>query len=153
MNTKLLEQLLEFTKKYESKITNLNVKNPDEQINEYHKKMIDRNEAIFKIDGDKLLGYCEYWLLNFEQFGRSICENYNPHDEIHDGKLCYLANVCIPDDSDNKTRDGLKLELFERVLLKCDYFVGNALRKRHHPISVFKITDSMRKKYLAKEAV
>ena len=42
MNTKLLEQLLEFTKKYESKITNLNVKNPDEQINESDQKFTNK---------------------------------------------------------------------------------------------------------------
>jgi len=148
----ILDSLLEITKKHESSFSNIKVHDADRIINTYHEKMLERDEAILCLDGDKVLGYTEYWLLNYDQLGRKLCGNYQAHSEKHDGNICYIANICVPNDLDGSVMKYLRNALFSKVIHRVGYVVGHSNRKQHHTVSVLKITDVMRKKYFKEAA-
>jgi ribosomal protein S18 acetylase RimI-like enzyme len=94
---------------------------------------------IFEIAGE-ILGYVESWRINFEQFGRIICHAGFPLDteDIEHGNICYLANTAIhPDYRDSFVVKWLKERFFEQNE-DAEYFVGEAIRKKHQPVKVFK---------------
>ena len=92
-----------------------------------------------EFDG-KLLGYVESWRISFEQFGRLICKAGFPLDkeDIEHGNICYLANTAIdPAYRSSFVKKYLKDKFFEQNS-DAEYFVGEALRKKHQPVKVFK---------------
>lgn len=109
-------------------------------ITNYHQTMMDKGNLICHIENGEVLGYVEMWFINFEQFGRIVCreEFIAPLENTTDGNICYLANTWIkPEYRNNCVYKKLKVKFFQ-ISHKCDYFVGEALRKRTQPIKVFK---------------
>ena len=105
----------------------------------YHKKMLEQGAIIPYTQMGVLLGYIEVWRVNFEQFGRLICDApfsaFN--EDVVNGNIAYVANIWI----DKKFRNtsvmkAIKLVFFKRHF-NCDYFVGEAMRKRTQPVKVF----------------
>lgn len=89
---------------------------------------------------DKIVGYVETWRITFEQFGRLICKApfLLDREDIEHGNICYLANTAIhPDYRNSFVVKYLKEKFFEQNS-DAEYFVGEALRKKHQPIKVFK---------------
>lgn len=94
---------------------------------------------VCELDG-VILGYVETWRLSFEQFGRIICKAgfMLDREDITSGPICYLANTAIhPDYRSSFVVKYLKQQFFERNS-DATFFVGEALRKRHQPVKVFK---------------
>lgn len=107
-------------------------------ITNYHQAMIDKGNIICYVEDGIVLGYCEFWRINFEQFGRLICHQpfIAPFENTTDGNLCYVANVWIHKDyRRGKVFKDLK-ERFFKLNSHCDLFVGEALRKKTQPIKV-----------------
>jgi len=122
----------------------------DDELDRYHRRMLDCDAIRTVLDASgNLLGYVEYWRINFEQFGRLICKaGFNVHEEdIVSGPICYLSNTCIhPEHRRGPVYKTLRTMFFEKNF-GAEYFVGEALRKKHQPVKVFKRTDFI-KKYL-----
>lgn len=112
----------------------------DEDAKVYFLKMIERGNIISICDQDELLGYCEFWRLNFEQFGRLVCNApfYTLEETTENGPICFVANVWIKE----HCRKGLIFKALEELFFKmnnsCDYYAGFAWRKRTKPTKVFK---------------
>lgn len=109
-------------------------------ITNYHQGMLDKGNIITYIKDGELLGYVEVWFINFEQFGRLICGDtfIAPFEDTQNGNIAYLANCWIKEEyRRSQVTNLLKIQFF-RKCSHCDYFVGEALRKRTQPIKVFK---------------
>lgn len=107
-------------------------------ITNYHQTMIDKGNIICYVDSGIVLGYCEFWRINFEQFGRLICHQpfIAPFENTTDGNLCYVANVWVQKEHRRgKVIKDLK-ERFFKLNSHCEFFVGEALRKKTKPIKV-----------------
>ena len=108
-------------------------------ITNYHQWMLDRGNIICYVEDGKLLGYCEFWRINFTQFGRLVCHTHfsAPFEDTLNGNICYVANAWI----DKKYRMGKVYkdlrDRFFKLNCHCDFFVGEALRKKTQPIKVF----------------
>lgn len=113
----------------------------DDEVDRYHKRLIDCDAIRTICDSSgNLLGYVEYWRVTFEQFGRLICQvPFNIHKEdIISGNICYLANTCIhPEHRRGLVYKQLKSMFFQKNF-GAEYFVGEAMRKKHQPVKVFK---------------
>lgn len=106
----------------------------------YKKRMISRGNFLTYIEGGKIVGYCEFWRITFEQFGRIICHEpfYTDLEDTTSGNIAYVANTWIhPEWRKGYVYKALRNRFFKENF-KCDYFCGEALRKKTQPVKVFK---------------
>ena len=108
--------------------------------------LLDKNRVIYKLDpnGD-LIGFVESWRINYEQFGKLICNPNKQPDlrqwDIETGNICYLGNILIhPDFRQGLVIRYLKTEFFKQNFM-CEYFVGERVAKKHKPVKVFSRKD------------
>lgn len=122
-------------------------------ITNYHQAMLDKGNIICYVDNGSILGYCEFWRIDFTQFGRLICGDrfIAPFENTTDGNICYVANVWIQKEHRQGKVFNDLMKRFFRLNYHCDYFVGEALRKKTAPIKVFKKSELVSK--LFKEGV
>ena len=112
----------------------------NEESNKYHDTLLNSGNIIVVNDGDRVVGYCEFWRLNFEQFGRIIagepfsatCEN------VQDGQIAYVANTYIMPQYRRGGATKMIKDRFMEVNKLCTHFVGEARRKSCAPVKVFK---------------
>jgi hypothetical protein len=100
-------------------------------ITNYHQSMIDSGNIITCLNGDDLVGYVEFWLVDWKQLKRIIKnkEFIAPFEDLNSGRICYIANLWI----DKTARQG---EVFKRLkkrfnqyTLNCKYFCGHETRE------------------------
>ena len=109
----------------------------------YFLKMIDRGNIISICDEDNLLGYMEFWRLNYEQIGRLMCHApfWTYEENTTDGNLCYVANIWIKPER----RQGQVFKAIEQIFFNinhsAEYYCGFANRKKTKPFKVFKKSD------------
>lgn len=117
-----------------------------EGITLYHQTMIDKGNLLYIERDGKLLGYVEFWLINFEQFGKLVChEHFSAiHEDTTTGNISYVANTWIAKDYRRSWVYKSLRNLYYKCSNKCEYFVGNALRKKTQPIKVFKRSEMRR---------
>ena len=134
----LAEQLAEFYHKYDPVHEEDNL----ERSSRLFQILLDKNRIItcFGPDGE-LIGYVESWRIDYQQLGYLICHAGYPINfdnwDIENGNICYLTNIIIhPDYRFKYVIQYLKLE-FMRQNYSCDYFIGQAYRKKHQPLKVF----------------
>jgi len=123
-----------------------------EKAYDYFNRLVYTGNIITHIQGGELVGYVEFWRITFGQFGRIICHSpFSAYQEdVQNGNIAYVANTWIkPEYRNTQVYKALKLAFFQATYM-CDYFVGEALRKKHRPVKVFKRSDFMGK-YINKE--
>ena len=109
------------------------------EATKYHEKMLRDVNILCYLDGTELIGYVEFWRISFAQFGKIICKApFSAYlQDVTSGNIAYVANVWIDKEwRGKKVYKELKLK-FLSVNFKCDYFVGEALRKKTQPVKVF----------------
>ena len=112
---------------------------PKEDALQYFDAMIKRGNIISIVDNGILLGYVEFWRINFEQFGRLIAKApfFTLEEDTEHGKLCFIANIWIKPDF----RRGMVFKTMEVLFFKmnntCEYYCGTAWRKKTRPVKVF----------------
>lgn len=107
----------------------------------YFEKLLQDGNIFFYEENEEVLGYCEFWRLNYEQWGRYVCqESISPFSEdISLGNVCVVHNVWIRKDKRRSYVTKWMIEMFYRLNSMCDYYVGHALRKtQSQPIKIFK---------------
>jgi hypothetical protein len=148
---KILDQLVEFYNQEEWHQGRI----PDEVARRTYEVALDKGNLILSLDSlGNLMGYCEYWKLNFEQLGRLLCKGGIDIslDDITNGNIAWVAGVFIkPEFRSSIVIDYLKTEFFKKTF-RCEYFVGEARRKRHAPLKVFS-RQEFYEKYAKKELV
>lgn len=112
-----------------------------EQSTALMQHLLDRNRIIAQLEGDEIIGFVESWRINFEQLGKTICYPGYAKDfkdwDINNGNICYLSNVVIhPKWRFKEVYKYLKNEFFIQNYA-CEFFIGQAYRKRHQPLKVF----------------
>ena len=110
------------------------------EAEKYFKKLIEKERIIFHTDKESLVGYVETWRINYEQLGRIICKApFSAYTEdVETGNIAWLANTWIHKDfRRGSVYKILKFGYYEQNQ-DCEYFAGDARRKRTGLIKVFK---------------
>jgi len=118
-----------------------------EEARKYHEVAVSKGRIHYVSDGVRLLGYCESWRINFEQFGRIICGlPFNiKNEDIETGKIAYVANVTIHPEHRKSSVIKELTRLFFKSNIGCDFFCGIARRKKHSPVKVFTAQEAYKK--------
>lgn len=103
--------------------------------------LLQKNRILVCVEGDQLLGYVECWRVNFEQLGRLMC-HVKPFDvgleDIEHGNICYINNTTIhPEYRRSWVARYLRTLVFD-TNRECEFFLGEALRKRTQPVKIFR---------------
>lgn len=113
----------------------------DSQAKEQIQVLLDKGRILGVSDREdgSLLGYVESWRINYEQLGRLICQiPFNVlTEDINNGIICYLANITIHPAHRRSTVIGTLKDKFFLQNAMCEYFVGEAKRKKTQPVKVF----------------
>lgn len=106
----------------------------------YHDTLLNKKNRIVPfLCNDVVLGYVESWRINFEQFGRLVCHApFNaPEEDVETGNIAYVANVWVR----KQERRGEVIRFLKDEFVKqnfmCEYFCGEAIRKKTGLIKVF----------------
>jgi len=112
---------------------------PREEAEKYFKRLIGKGRILWVTDNKRIVGYVESWRINYEQFGRIICkETFSAYTEdVETGNIAYVANTWIHPDYRWEVYKILRNKFFNQNK-DCEYFVGDARRKRTGLIKVFK---------------
>lgn len=133
----ILEQLV---KVYQEEEDYHSVKLSEEESYKYFKKLMDKDRIHTVTSNGELMGYIESWRVSFEQFGRLICQHtFSAYKEdVETGNIAYLSDIWIRQDE----RHGITFQILQRSFRKlnkdCEYWVGEARRKKCEPVKVFK---------------
>jgi hypothetical protein len=104
---------------------------PEPTMIKYFNEMIRRGNIIAINTETELIGYLEFFRVNFEQFGRIVCQApfFNLDENTTDGNICYITNMWISSDF----RRGMVFKELEIRLFKatetCEYFAGHRVRR------------------------
>lgn len=119
----------------------------DEILASYFDNLIKSGNIILYIENDIVVGYVEFWRINFEQLGRILCgaKFLAESEDITNGSIAYLANVHVIEEHRLKEPIKILKESFFKRNFHCDYFVGEARRKKHQPFKCFSRKEFLKK--------
>jgi len=106
----------------------------------YYTKLYNQGNILVCEINEEVVGYVEFWKINFEQFGRIICHAKfcGDGEDIQNGNLAYVANVWIaPEHRNSWVTKKLKIDFYKNTH-NCEFFCGQATRKKTQPVKVFK---------------
>lgn len=138
-----MNDLVEFYRKYNLVESGLS----DDELEEYF-HIVDKKGNLFieRDAGGRIIGFCEYWRINFEQFGRILCDGLIDArvEDTSSGQIAFVANVAVhPDWANGHLFTVMKNRFFTRNY-HCKYFCGDSRRKKHHhTINVYKRNELM----------
>ena len=114
-----------------------------EEAIKYHTKLLSDENIIFYEENNELLGYVEFWKINFEQFGKIICHApFSSYlEDVKGGNIAYCANVWVKPDMRQSHIIKILTWQFFKHCDSCEYYAGYALRKKTQPVKVFKKSD------------
>lgn len=106
----------------------------------YHDTLLNKGNIIVVRDGERVVGYAEFWRLTYEQFGRIICgEPFSAlQEDVQTGQIAYLANAFIEEGYRGCNVARMLRNRFFEVNTLCTHFCGEARRKKSAPLKVFK---------------
>lgn len=120
---------------------------------DHHKKKLPFHEALkyyeflcelgllsVVLDGEEIVAVVEWYRINFEQTGKLICfAPFNIYDEdILNGKIAYLSDIWIKHTHRHTSVIKRLRHDFFLANADCDYFWGEAERKKAGYVKVFK---------------
>lgn len=110
-----------------------------EESDEYHERLLVQGNIITYVRNGELLGYLEFWRINFEQLGRVICnrEFFVFEEDILNGNIAYIANMWInPED-----RNGVIFDMLSAMFLSrnkdAELFCAFKIIKHNRPFQVY----------------
>jgi hypothetical protein len=114
--------------------------------------MFCEDRIIYEMDGERLLGYIEFWRVTTEQIGRIL---FSPkfdvfREDLVGGPICYVANIAILPEH----RGGVLLRLLKGRLFKSNqtatHFCGEANHGKAKSFKIFsKKTNRVREEVMS----
>ena len=119
----------------------------EEEAHNYHKKMLERGNILTYLEDDEIVGYVEVWKINFEQFGKLICQVpfSGLYEDVSSGYIAYVANTWIKESVRNTKVIKILRAKFFNFCHDCAFFVGEAERKKSGLVKVFRQPEFIRK--------
>ena len=129
----------QFVRIYYEELDHFVTKLPVEEAVKYYQTLLDKGRLFYIIEDGEIVALSESWRVNFEQFGRIICdEPISVYEDIETGYIAYVADIWIREDRRQSNIIKTLFNAFRELNKDCTYFVGQARRKKCEPVKVFK---------------
>lgn len=110
----------------------------ESEANLYHERLLMQGNIITYIRDNELLGYLEYYRINFEQLGRIMCNYTLAHNEdLLSGNIAFINRMWIREDYRNSIP---YITLSKEFLIKnkdANMFVAIQNHKKHKPFQIY----------------
>lgn len=121
----------------------------DEELASYFELVNNRGNLIVERDEmGNIVGFCEFWKIDYEQLGRIIVHGLIDAREENttNGTLAFVANVAVhPDYQKKGIFEAMKVKFF-MYNFNCTHFCGDSHRKKHHQtFNIYKRTELISK--------
>lgn len=123
---------------YENKLP----KNPimlshDEALKYFERLMMNGNIVTYVRDGE-LLGFCEFWRISYEQFGRLCCNITLTHDDdLLVGNIALITRMYIVPNERNSEVFMLLASMFLERNKEATHYAAMQMHKKHKPLQVY----------------
>lgn len=109
----------------------------DEAVAYFERLMMNGNIITYVKDGE-LLGFCEFWRISYEQFGKICCNLTLPHDsDLVNGNVCLITRMYIvPDLRNTEVFLSLGKSLIDKNV-QCTHFAAMQFEKKHKPVQIY----------------
>ena len=110
----IVDQLLEIYYEKEDWHT---IKLDKDKAYRYFDNLVKSGNILY-YEEEKVIGYTEFWKVNYEQFGRIVCnESFSPNDEnVTDGNIAFIVNMYIDKECRrSKAISKMGIEFFKRT--------------------------------------
>lgn len=106
----------------------------------YFDHMLNSGNIITVCDGDFVVGYVEFWRINYEQLGRLMCGEglAAQAEDITTGNIAYVANIYILEHYRNAGVFKMLLSRFRIVNDLCTHFCGEPRMSGNQSFRIFK---------------
>lgn len=117
-----------------------------EESNKYNERLLINGNILTYIINDELLGYLEWWGINFEQFGRLVCREaiLTDKEDILNGNIALINNMWIHSDHQHGDAFDILSAMFLSRCRDVDFYVAFRRVKRHQPIQVYTRSEIMK---------
>lgn len=110
-----------------------------EEANAYHERLLVNGNILTYIIKDEIIGYLEFWLIDYNQFGRLVCNQpiLTDIENLLDGNIALINNMWISEkDRNGKAFNTLAAQFLSRCK-SADFYVAFRRVKRNQPIQVY----------------
>lgn len=116
-----------------------------DEANQYHKRLLLNGNIITVINEDNLLGYLEFWLIDFEQFGRLVCNQpiMTDTEDLLNGNIALINNMWIDEEERNGETFKTLATMFLARCKMAEFYVAFRRTKRNQPIQVYNRNEIM----------
>ena len=116
---------------------------PKDNLRSYLFQLIERGNLFWAVDGEKVVGVCETWKIDFQLLGKLVCKIDEPIEYINttDGNIAFVVNVWIDKECRKGKVFGAMRNEWYRRFHECEYYVGHAQRKTAGLYKAFKVSE------------
>lgn len=113
-----------------------------EESEKYFEKLIIQGNILTYVVKDKLIGYLEYYRINYEQFGRICCNWTLTHDEdILNGNISLINRMWINENYRNGEAFDMLTAMYLTKNKDAEFFTTIQRHKHHKPLQVYSKED------------
>lgn len=111
--------------------------NHDEAIEYFERLMIQGNIITYIKDGE-LLGFLEFWRLDYSQFGRVCCNWTLEHGEdLLEGEVALISRMWITPEDRNSEVFTILASMFISRNKDAKNFAAMQMHKKHKPLQIY----------------
>lgn len=105
-----------------------------------------QGNIITYIKNGELHGYLEFFRINFEQFGRKVCDLpiYALEEDILNGNIAYINNMWINPEDRNGDAFHMLAAMFLARNKDAEFFTAFRRLKKSEPVKVYRREDLIR---------
>lgn len=123
---------------YETKMPKVAIMLPRAEALEYFERLMINGNILTYVKDGELLGFCEFWRVDYSQFGRLCCNITLAHDEdLLNGNIALITRMYIvPDKRNSEVFMTLAAQFLSRNK-DCTHFAAFQQQKIHKPVQVY----------------
>lgn len=128
----------DITNIYENKLPKCKIMLSHEEALKYFERLMINGNILPYIRDGELLGFCEFWRINTEQFGR-LCLNITlaHNEDLLNGNIALITRMWINPEDRNGEVFMILAAMFLSRNKDCTHYAAMQFNKKHKPIQTY----------------
>lgn len=116
------------------------------EADQYHERLLMNGNILTYVVKGELLGYLEFWLIDYSQFGRLVCNQpiMTDVENLLDGNIALINNMWIAENERGLLAFDMLAAMFLARCKDAEFYCAFRRVKRHQPIQVYTRNEIMK---------
>lgn len=117
-----------------------------EEADHYHERLLMNGNILTYVTNGELLGYLEFWLIDFSQFGRLVCNQpiMTDTENLLNGNIALINNMWVAENERGALAFDMLAAMFLARCNNAEFYCAFRRVKRHQPIQVYSRAEIMK---------